>query len=93
MLRREYEEELWHVAECCFEPDFFKAAPARSLIAHIRKAYGEELIPVEEVSGERSGAAEAYGKMVRRFSGCAALEAGGQFQGTGGGFEPAGLSR
>lgn len=42
-LRREYEEELWHVAECCFEPDFFKAAPARSLIAHIRKAYGEEL--------------------------------------------------
>jgi len=43
MLRREYEEELWHVAECCFEPDFFKAAPARSLIAHIRKAYGEEL--------------------------------------------------
>ena len=43
MLRREYEEELWHVAECCFEPDFFKADPARSLIAHIRKAYGEEL--------------------------------------------------
>lgn len=40
MLRREYEEELWHVAECCFEPDFFKAAPARSLITHIRKAYG-----------------------------------------------------
>ena len=25
MLRREYEEELWHMAECCFEPDFFKA--------------------------------------------------------------------
>ena len=24
MLRREYEEELWHVAECCFEPDFFQ---------------------------------------------------------------------
>ena len=48
---------------------------------------------MEEVSGERSGAAEGYGKMVRRFSGCAALEAGGQFQGTGGGFEPAGLSR
>lgn len=43
MLRREYEEELWYVAECCFEPDFFKAAPARSLIAYIRKAYGEEL--------------------------------------------------
>lgn len=43
MLRREYEEELWHVAECCFEPDFFKAVSARSLIAHIRKAYGDEL--------------------------------------------------
>lgn len=42
-LRREYEEELWHVAECCFEPDFFKADPARGLITHIRKAYGEEL--------------------------------------------------
>ena len=43
MLRREYEEELWHVAECCLEPDFFKAVSARSLIAHIRKAYGDEL--------------------------------------------------
>lgn len=42
-LRKEYEEELWHVAECCFEPDFFKADPAGSLITHIRKTYGEEL--------------------------------------------------
>lgn len=42
-FRREYEEELWHVAECCFEPDFFKADPARSLLAHVRGAYGEEL--------------------------------------------------
>lgn len=42
-FRREYEEELWHVAECCFEPDFFKADPARSLLAHVREAYGEEL--------------------------------------------------
>lgn len=42
-LRREYEEELWHVAECCFEPDFFKADPARSLVAHVREAYGDEL--------------------------------------------------
>lgn len=42
-LRREYEEELWHVAECCFEPDFFKGDPARSLVAHVREAYGDEL--------------------------------------------------
>lgn len=42
-LRREYEEELWHVAECCFEPDFFKSDPARSLVTHVRKAYGDEL--------------------------------------------------
>lgn len=42
-FRREYEEELWHVAECCFEPDFFKVDPARSLLAHVREAYGEEL--------------------------------------------------
>lgn len=27
MLRREYEEELWHVAECCFEPDFSRRLP------------------------------------------------------------------
>ena len=42
-LRREYEEELWHVAECCFEPDFFKGDPARSLVAHVWEAYGDEL--------------------------------------------------
>lgn len=42
-FRREYEEELWHVAECCFEPDFFKADPARSLLTHVREAYGDEL--------------------------------------------------
>lgn len=42
-LRREYEEELWHVAECCFEPDFFKEDPARGLLEHIRTAYGDEL--------------------------------------------------
>lgn len=42
-LHREYEEELWHVAECCFEPDFFKADPARSLVEHVREAYGDEL--------------------------------------------------
>lgn len=42
-LRREYEEELWHVAECCFEPDFFKEDPAGRLVAHVREAYGDEL--------------------------------------------------
>lgn len=42
-LRREYEEELWHVAECCFEPVFFKSGVARRLVAHVREAYGEEL--------------------------------------------------
>lgn len=42
-LRREYEEELWHVAECCFEPDFFHGDPARSLVAHVREVYGDEL--------------------------------------------------
>lgn len=42
-LRREYEEELWHVAECCFEPGFFKGDPAGGLIAHVREVYGEEL--------------------------------------------------
>ncbi len=90
-LRREYEEELWHVAECCFEPDFFKGDPARSLVAHVREAYGDELgIPVEEVAGKRCRAAEGHGKMVCRFSGCAAVETGRQFQGKGGGAESAG---
>lgn len=42
-LRREYEEELWHVAEYCFEPGFFKGDPARGLVAHVREVYGEEL--------------------------------------------------
>lgn len=42
-LRREYEEELWHVAECCFEPDFFKADPARSLVMHVREVSGDGL--------------------------------------------------
>lgn len=42
-LRREYEEELWHVAECCFEPDFFHGDPARSLVAHVREVYGDKL--------------------------------------------------
>lgn len=42
-LRREYEEELWHVAECCFEPDFFKVGCARSLVAHVWETYGDEL--------------------------------------------------
>lgn len=42
-LRREYEEELWHVAECCFEPDVFKNEITRRVISYIRTTYGDEL--------------------------------------------------
>lgn len=42
-LRKEYEEELWHVAECCFEPDVFKSELTRGMITHIRATYGDEL--------------------------------------------------
>ncbi len=42
-LRKEYEEELWHVAECCFEPDTFKGESTRQVIAHIKEVYGDEL--------------------------------------------------
>ncbi len=42
-LRKEYEEELWHVAERCFEPDVFRHELTRRLIAHVRTLYGDEL--------------------------------------------------
>lgn len=93
MLRREYEEELWHVAECCFEPDFSRRLPPGASSRTSVKLTGRNW---NSCGGSFRGTQWCGGrirKMVRRFSGCAALEAGGQFQGTGGGFEPAGLSR
>lgn len=42
-LRQEYEEELWHVAECCFVPDAFKEDMTLRIIDHIRNTYGDEL--------------------------------------------------
>lgn len=41
-LRKEYEEELWHVAECCFDPDSFKNEITQRVIEHIRTTYGDE---------------------------------------------------
>lgn len=41
-FRREYEEELWHVAECCFEPDAFRNETTRRIVAHIGETYGDE---------------------------------------------------
>lgn len=42
-LRKEFEEELWHVAECCFEPDVFKHELTRRLIAYVQASYGDDL--------------------------------------------------
>ena len=57
---------------------FFKAAPARSLIAHIRKAYGEELEFLwRKFPGNAVVRRKDTEKWYAAFSGCAALEAGG----------------
>lgn len=40
-LRKEFEEELWHVAECCFEPDVFKAASTQRVLEYVRTVYGD----------------------------------------------------
>ncbi len=42
-LRKEYEEELWRIAECCFKPDAFKNEITLQLLAHIQAKYGDEL--------------------------------------------------
>ncbi|SEH94733.1 yjbr [Akkermansia glycaniphila] len=42
-LRKEFEEELWHVAECCFEPDVFKHELTKRLIAYVQASYGDDL--------------------------------------------------
>ncbi len=42
-VRTEYEEILTDIAENCFEPDVFKTAQARHLIAYVRNTYGDEL--------------------------------------------------
>lgn len=42
-LRKEYEEELWHIAERCFEPDAFKNDMTLRVIEHVKTTYGDAL--------------------------------------------------
>ncbi len=41
-IRVRYEETLTEIADRCFEPDVFKFAQAKDLIAYVRNTYGDE---------------------------------------------------
>ena len=42
-VKMEYEQVLTDIAEKCFEPDIFKSAQAKAVIAYARETYGDEL--------------------------------------------------
>ena len=42
-VKLEYEQVLTDIAATCFEPDVFKSAQAKAIIAYVREIYGDEL--------------------------------------------------
>lgn len=42
-VKLEYEQVLTDIAETCFEPDVFKSAQTKEIIAYVRETYGDEL--------------------------------------------------
>lgn len=42
-VKLEYEQVLTDIAATCFEPDVFKSAQAKAIIAYVRETYGDEL--------------------------------------------------